>query len=145
MAINKKHRELAATIDDDLRKEVREAVRLQRCEQDHDFNALVKSIIGDLEVMATKYKSLLESLYAAPTISDEEVNATIQALLKQLPAGYPPASFTKTAEGYMLQIDHTIIYREASGEEAIKHTTHYVEARKDSPTLPVGVIYGIYD
>jgi hypothetical protein len=144
-SITKKHREIAATISDDLRREALEATRLQRCEHDHDFSALVTDIIKDLEVMAARYKDLLQSLYAVPTISEEGVNAAIHGLLKELPADYPPATFRKDAEGYWLEIDRTIIFREATGEEAIQHTANYVEARKNSPTLPVGVIYGIYD
>lgn len=42
-------------------------------------------------------------------------------------------------------IDRTIIFQRASGEDAIKHTQNYVDARKRTPGLPVGVIYGIYD
>lgn len=145
MAISKKHREIATTIFDDLRREALEATRLQHCEHDHDFNALVADIIQDVGVMAERYKTLLQSLYAVPPISEDEVHAAIHVLLEQLPAGYPPASFTKTAEGYMLHIDQTIIYRDATAEEAIKHTNQYVQARKNSPNLPVGVIYGLYD
>lgn len=81
----------------------------------------------------------------APVMSEAEVNETIQSLLKQLPAGYPPAQFSKTATGYRLQIEHTTIFRDASGLDAIKHTKNYVEARDGHPDLPVGVIYGIYD
>jgi hypothetical protein len=137
--------EIAAIVKEDARRGVMEAARLERCEHDHDFDALLRSIIDDCAILAEKYKGLLQSLYAAPPMSEDEVNAAIHALLEQLPAGYPPATFQKTTTGYWLTIDRTIIFRDASGEDAIKHTTHYVEARKDSPTLPVGVIYGIYD
>ncbi len=145
-AMNKKHWTMANTMAEDLRQELREAVRLHHCEHDHDFNTQVSAIIEDLGTMAEKYKDMLQALYAEPTISDEQVSKTVHALLEQLPAGYYQlASFTKTVDGYMLQIDHTIIYRDATAEEAIKHTTHYVEERKKSPTLPIGVIYGVYD
>lgn len=77
--------------------------------------------------------------------SEEEVNKTIKALLEQLPASYPPYIFSKSDRGYWLEIERTIIFRRASAEEAIKHTKNYVEARKASPNLPIGVIYGIYD
>jgi hypothetical protein len=78
-------------------------------------------------------------------MNEAEVNATIQDLLKKLPAGYPPANFSKTEAGYMLKIEHTIIFRGVSSADAIKHTKNYVEARMEHPTLPIGVIYGIYD
>ncbi|SRR6266487_63254 len=55
--------EVAATIIDDMRREALEVARLQRCDQDHDFKPLVTSIIEDLEVLAEKYKGLLQSLY----------------------------------------------------------------------------------
>ena len=78
-------------------------------------------------------------------MNEAEVNATIEDLLKKLPAGYPPAQFSKQATGYRLMIEHTMIFQGASGEDAIKHTKNYVEARDGHPNLPVGVIYGIYD
>lgn len=144
-SITKKRREMAATIRDDLRREALEAVRLERIEHDQDFDAQVHSIIADLERLSEKYKNLLQSLYAAPVISEAEVNEAIHALLAQLPANYPPATFSKDDAGYQLQIDHTIIFQGADAEEAIQETTDYVQARKNSPTLPVGVIHGIYD
>jgi hypothetical protein len=143
--IHEKYRAVAATLSEGLRRELQEAIRLQRCEHDHDFSALATTIIEDLETLTEKYKSLLQSLYAAPTISETEVNAAIQVLLKQLPANYPPATFKSTTTGYWLEIDHTIIFRDASGEDAIKHTQNYVNAREGHPDLPIGVIYGIYD
>lgn len=74
-----------------------------------------------------------------------ETTKTLEALLQKLPANYPPAQLTYSIDGYMLMIDHTIIYQNASPEEAVKHTTNYVQAREGHPDLPVGVIYGIYD
>ena len=76
---------------------------------------------------------------------ESEVTETIHTLLKNLPAGYPPAKFSKTATGYMLRIGSTMIYQGVSDEDAIKHTKNYVEAREGHPNLPIGVIYGIYD
>ena len=82
---------------------------------------------------------------AVPDMSEDEVNKTVHALLEELPTSYPPAIFSRNANGYWLEIERTIIFRGTSGLDAIKHTKHYVEARKASPTLPIGVIYGIYD
>jgi hypothetical protein len=78
-------------------------------------------------------------------MSEDEVNKTVHALLEELPKSYPPFIFSRNANGYWLEIERTIIFRGASGEDAIKHTTHYVQARKNNPSLPIGVIYGIYD
>lgn len=78
-------------------------------------------------------------------IEPVEVENTIAALLKELPPNYPEAKFTKEPDGYQLMIGYTMIFRAASGSDAIKHLKNYVEVRKDSPTLPIGVIYGIYD
>lgn len=78
-------------------------------------------------------------------IREAEVTATINTLLEKLPEGYPPAQFSKGTTGYMLMIEHTIIFQGATAEEAIRHTTNYIEAREGHPNLPVGVIYGIYD
>jgi hypothetical protein len=74
-----------------------------------------------------------------------EVENKIAALLKELPAHYPEPKFTKEERGYVLEIDRTLIFNGVSAEDAIKHTRHYVEARKESSDLPIGVIYGIYD
>jgi hypothetical protein len=78
-------------------------------------------------------------------VAEREAVKTVHDLLKKLPAKYPPAQFEKTVSGYMLQIDRTIIFQKASAEDAIKHTTNYVEAREGHPDLPIGVIYGLYD
>jgi hypothetical protein len=88
-----------------------------------------------------------EALTDAMLKSESEVESigTIQALLKQLPTSYPPTKFEETPTGYALSIDHTVIFRDASAEDALKHTRNYVEAREGHPDLPVGVIYGIYD
>lgn len=77
--------------------------------------------------------------------AESEAVSTIHALLKQLPERYPPATFSKEADGYRLEIDCTIIFHGASIDDAVRHTENYVQARKNSPTLPIGVIYGIYD
>lgn len=74
-----------------------------------------------------------------------EVENAIAALLAQLPAHYPEAVFSKDKYGYMLTIEHTVIFKAVSGEAAIEETKDYVEARKTSPTLPIGVIHGLYD
>lgn len=74
-----------------------------------------------------------------------ETEKAILALLKELPAHYPEPKFTKEERGYVLEIDRTLIFNGVPEEEALKDTRHYVEARKKSPTLPIGVIYGIYD
>lgn len=73
------------------------------------------------------------------------VKQMISTLLERLPAEYPTANFSRENNGYRLMIDNTIIFQGASSEDAIKHTKNYVEARIEHPTLPVGVIYGIYD
>lgn len=82
---------------------------------------------------------------AAKQKDEAEVNKTILALLRKLPAGYPEAMFRKGTMGYHLEIGRTIVFQGASPEDAIKHTTNYVEAREQHPDLPVGVIHGIYD
>jgi hypothetical protein len=143
--VHGKHRKLAAMISNDLRKVSREAGMLQRCEHDYDFKVVANSIIADLTTLAAKYQAQLQELYANPPMSEAEVSAAVHALLDQLPAGYPPASFTVTPEGYQLVIDHTVVFREASDEDAIMGTKNYVEARKRNPDLPVGVVNGIYD
>lgn len=79
------------------------------------------------------------------TMSETEVTETVQALLTRLPENYPKGEFTKESDGYRLVVGGTAIFHRASGLDAIKDTANYVVARKDSPTLPVGVIYGIYD
>ena len=86
-----------------------------------------------------------DSFLKPSVLSETEVKEAIHALLEQLPKSYPPFIFSRNEKGYWLEIERTIIFRGASGEDAIKHTTHYVQARKDSPSLPIGVIYGIYD
>lgn len=58
--------EIAAIIIEDLRRGPLEAQGLQRCEHEHDFHALVSDIIDDLEILAAKYRGLLQALYAAP-------------------------------------------------------------------------------
>ena len=83
--------------------------------------------------------------HKAPVMSEEEVTETIQALLEKLPEGYPVAKFSKETGGYWLLIGGTIIYRDVTGQEAIADTANYVIARKGHPTLPTGVIRGIYD
>lgn len=135
--------ELTDFIIDALRREQMEAKRLERIEHDHDFTPLVRSIIDDLTSLADRFNTMLQEV--APPLSETEVTETVTVLLGDLPSHYPPATFTKTATGYWLDIDHTIIFRDASGEDAIKHTQNYVDARRDSPNLPIGVIYGIYD
>jgi hypothetical protein len=90
--------------------------------------------------MLENFRSI-QSAWAA----EREAVKTVHGLLKKLPANYPPAQFEKTAYGYMLQIDRTIIFQKASAEDAVKHTTNYVEAREGHPDLPIGVIYGLYD
>jgi hypothetical protein len=74
-----------------------------------------------------------------------EATPQLQDLLKRLPANYPPAKLTEVDGKFTLTIDSTAIFRDASSEDAIKHTTNYVEAREQNPNLPVGVIYGRYD
>jgi hypothetical protein len=58
--------EIAATIIEDMRRGYLEVQGLQRCEHDHDFDALVSDIIDDLEILAAKYRGLLQALYEAP-------------------------------------------------------------------------------
>ena len=77
--------------------------------------------------------------------SFKEVKQAIQPLLQRLPKNYPAALIDRDVLGYSLKIGHTLIFKETTGRDAIKHTTNYVEAREKSPTLPIGVIYGIYD
>lgn len=84
-------------------------------------------------------------MFEGRNMNDDEVREVIEALLKRLPVGYPVAKLSKDENGYMLTVAYTIIFRGALSEEAIRHTTHYVKAREKSPTLPVGVIYGLYD
>ena len=74
-----------------------------------------------------------------------ETEKAILALLKELPKNYPEPKFTREEQGYILEIDRTLIFNGVSLEEALDDTRHYVEARKKSPGLPIGVIYGIYD
>jgi hypothetical protein len=56
--------ELAALIINALRKEVLEAQKLERADHDHDFNALVASIIDDLATMQERFSQLATALYA---------------------------------------------------------------------------------
>lgn len=77
--------------------------------------------------------------------AQQQVDETLHTLLEQLPVEYPPATLSRDAKGYRLEIDRIIIFQGASGEDAIRHTKHYVEARAGHPDLPVGVIYGVYD
>lgn len=83
--------------------------------------------------------------HKAPFMSEEEVTETVQALLTRLPEGYPAASFTKEPDGYRLTVGGGAIFHRASGLQAIADTANYVVARKGHPTLPTGVIRGIYD
>src|SRR5260221_3233231 len=57
---------VAATIIEDLRRESLDAQRLERAEHDHDFSALVTTIIEDLETLVAKYKGLLQALDGGP-------------------------------------------------------------------------------
>jgi hypothetical protein len=83
--------------------------------------------------------------HKASPMSEEEVTETVQALLTRLPENYPPAKFSKETGGYWLLVGGTIIYRDVTGLDAIADTANYVIARKGHPTLPTGVIRGIYD
>jgi hypothetical protein len=91
-----------------------------------------------------KQQRIAEQLLAEKKKLPAESETEINALLEKLPANYPPARLTKAA-GYTLEIDHTIIFRDVTLEEAIKHTRNYVDARREHPNMPIGVIYGIYD
>jgi hypothetical protein len=106
------------------------------------------SALNRLEAQV-KQQRVASSLVKAKEELEDKANIgigeVVTTLLKDLPVGYPPTTFSKNADGYMLEIDHTIIFQAASAEDAIKHTTNYVEAREKNPDLPTGVIYGIYD
>jgi len=139
--MHEKHRKLAAMISDDLKREAREVVLLERLEHDYDFSVLANSIIDDLERLAGKYKAMLQE----PVMDEQEVIETVQALLGQLPAGYPEGKLSKHTHGWILQIGSTLIFNGVSNETAIKETRDYIEARKRHPDLPVGVVHGLYD
>ena len=118
------------------------------------INQLEGMTTGELSELLSNLVLLLRRLpeervselgHKAPAMSDTEVTETVQALLSRLPENYPKGEFTKEPDGYRLVVGGTAIFHRASGLEAIKDTANYVVARKNSPTLPIGVIYGIYD
>ncbi len=81
--------EIAAIIIEDLRRGLLEAQGLQYCEHDHDFHALVSDIIDDLEILATKYRGLLQTLYEVPEgrepFDHEQAIAAYAALMEAGP------------------------------------------------------------
>ena len=107
-------------------------------------NALISDVFKDLQARNAPTTQKGSPRYV-PKITDEKAVETIQALLKELPAHYPAANFTKETAGYQLMIGHTMIFKGASSEDAVKHTENYIEARRGYPDLPIGVIYGLYD
>lgn len=56
--------EISADLIEDLRREMLEAKHLAQCEHDHDFNAMLRSIMLDLEILAMKYNSMLKAFYS---------------------------------------------------------------------------------
>ena len=103
------------------------------------------SVFQRLKERQTEIYDMVLQRQKSKNMGETEVHEAIAALLKRLPAGYPEGTFTKGTKGYQLEIDNTIIFRDAIPEDAITHTKNYVEARERIPGLPVGVIYGIYD
>jgi hypothetical protein len=106
-------------------------------------NALISDVFKDLQARNAPTTQKGSPRYIEK--AEREVVETINAILRRLPAGYPTGTLTKGPAGYQLTVDHTTIFRDASAEDAIKHTTNYIEAREKHPDLPVGVIYGLYD
>jgi hypothetical protein len=56
--------EISADLLEDLRRETMEARHLAQCEHDHDFDAMLRSIMLDLEILAMKYNSALKAFYS---------------------------------------------------------------------------------
>jgi hypothetical protein len=56
--------EISADLLEDLRRETMEARHLTQCEHDHDFDAMLRSIMLDLEILAMKYNSALKAFYS---------------------------------------------------------------------------------
>lgn len=75
-------------------------------------------------------------------ITDEAMIA-----LARLPQAYPTAVLTRDTPGnrYMLMVGDTVIFHSIKATDALACVTRYVRERENSPTLPVGVIDGIYD
>lgn len=82
---------------------------------------------------------------AVPELAPERVSQAIIELLAKLPAGYISShelAYNPTTKTYHLVLlpTHTLLFKEASGNEAIERTSRYVAEREQTLGLPVGVI-----
>ncbi len=57
--------EIVTAIVEDLKRELLEAQGLERCEDDHDFAALMFTFVDDLAGLAAKYNMLLQEFLAS--------------------------------------------------------------------------------
>jgi hypothetical protein len=105
--------------------------------------AAIEQIASELQVQAKEG----EQSCVHKTMPSPDTEAAIQDLLAHLPEHYAPVRFEHVPQrGYLLQIDHTIIFQNASGIEALTRTRRYLaERERNGWDLPIGVIDGIYD
>lgn len=77
---------------------------------------------------------------------EKATRETIGGILAKLPERYQPIEFLRNDQGYLLRIDHYMIFRDKPAREAIKRAQDYVDEHERARwELPTGVVYGIFD
>ncbi len=133
-----------------LLEDIDEEVRKEGGDLYTAHEELIETIAAETVKIGEELSRQSKTITSVEEIPHEVVSQAINELLAKLPKGYISShelAYDVTASTYHLVLlpTHTLLFKEARGQEAIERTTRYVAERERQPGLPVGVIDGIYD